>query len=85
VPLIVALKAKSLFLVSFTLLRGKGSRDGVKINSAIVQRRPTYASAIASTSTKSKSLTTLKALGALDLRVFIGALLRRLATSKVVK
>jgi hypothetical protein len=36
VPLLMALEAKSLLLVSFTLLRGQSSGDGVDINSANV-------------------------------------------------
>jgi hypothetical protein len=33
---LVALEVKSLLLVSFTLLRGQSSIDGVEINSAII-------------------------------------------------
>jgi hypothetical protein len=34
VTFLVALEAKSLFVVSFAFVRGKTSRDGVEINSA---------------------------------------------------
>jgi hypothetical protein len=36
VPILVALEGKSLLLVSFTLMRGQSSTDGVEISSAIV-------------------------------------------------
>jgi hypothetical protein len=86
VPLLGALEAKSFVLVSLTLLRGKSTRDGVEINSANVRRRPTYAYTIAtaSASTKPKSFTTSKALGALDLLIFTRALPRRPAAPMAV-
>jgi hypothetical protein len=51
--LLVALEAKFLLLVPFTLMRSQSSSDDVEISSSSVLRRLATASAIASTTTKS--------------------------------